>query len=506
MFLTLERQQTMMTTLVVRKRVGRILAIRSLFQCLIAVALLVGTATNLHAHLSLRASSPAAGESLAVVPDGIRLAFSEGVELSLSSIVLVGPDGAPVPLGTLEAVDERRVLAVDITGMLAAGEYTIQWTAVGSDGHPVRGEIGFTIEEDAEGLPVPVEEGLGLTGEEATPIETEPAPVPPPAPQISSFGAQSPLYAGVRWINYLGILGALGALGFALVLSSPRLTVLSGAFREAALRGAAGVGALSTVVLAASLPLRLQAQSHAIFGQGIGGDRVSRLLDTTWGTAWTWQAVGALLALIGFVGARRGARWGWILVGVAAIALIVTPGLSGHAAAVASLTALAVASDAAHVLGVGLWLGTLLVVLAVGIPLARREREAGRALEGLVSAFSPLALIMGGLVVGTGVIASLFHLSAVSDLWSTGYGRVLAAKVALVGIVLIMGALNWRRIGPAVGQSGGDRALMRSATAELAITVVIIAVTAVLVAMPLPDEGDMAFSTTIETVETVVQQ
>ena len=453
------------------------------------VWLMFVAAPDLHAHLALRGSAPAADGSLHAAPTSIQLSFTEPVELALSSVILTGPDGQIVLLGELATVEARDVITAPITGQLKAGTYTVAWQAVGRDGHPVQGEFAFVIEEGATGLAPPVEEIP--VGE---PIDMEPTAVP--AAELPSFNPQSPLYAAVRWLGYVGILGSLGAIGFAVLLSAPRLRsdAVTPSFREAAAAGAASLGIFSALLLGFSLPLRLQAQAHSLFGGGVTRERFGLLLDSTWGLAWVAQAVGAALLLGGLILARRGVRPGWLLAGIGAIGLAAAPGLSGHAAAVERLRGVAVTADALHILGVGAWLGTLVVLQAVGVPLARKQPQdvRGELLGRLLNAFSPLALLAAGVVLGTGVLASFLHLSAPSDLWASAYGRVLAAKVLLVLSVMAFGAFNWRRVGPRAAEPGADRRLMKSAGAELATAVVIVALTAVLVALPAPGHSETA--------------
>ncbi|MEX2581703.1 MAG: CopD family protein [Gemmatimonadota bacterium] len=452
---------------------------------LAAVLLLLGLATPLLAHLALIAGSPGADESLAVVPEFIRLSFTEPVEVGLSSIVLMGPDGG-VALGALTASDARDELEAPVLGDLIAGEYTVRWQAVGRDGHPVRGEYGFGIEEDAEGLVVP---------DTATVLEFDTAAAAPAAPvaQQPSFSPQSPLYAGIRWLGYLGIIGAVGALGFGMLLGTGRLAGggLPEPLYSAAQNGAAGLGAISASLLLMTLPLRLQAQSHALFGGGVTGDRFSLMAETLWGQAWMLQAGGVLLMLVGLLLVRRIGRPGWYLAAAGALPLAVAPGMSGHAASVDSSPLLAIGSDGLHLLAAGVWLGTLVVIFAIGLPLLRNleSTERGRILFELVNAFSPVALVAAGVLVATGLYASFLHLGAVADLWTTPYGRLLLAKLLLVAIVFATGAFNWRRLRPRSGDPGAADQLRGSAAVELTAAVLVVGLTSFLVAVPPPADA-----------------
>jgi copper transport protein len=105
----------------------------------------------------------------------------------------------------------------------------------------------------------------------------------------------------------------------------------------------------------------------------------------------------------------------------------------------------------------------------------------------MVLAFSPVALTGAGVAAATGVVNSLFHLGAFPQLWETAYGRTLLLKLALLGVVAWLGFYNWRYVLPTLHHEPGAPAkLRRSARSELVAGVVVILVTAILVALPPP--------------------
>jgi putative copper export protein len=101
----------------------------------------------------------------------------------------------------------------------------------------------------------------------------------------------------------------------------------------------------------------------------------------------------------------------------------------------------------------------------------------------MVAAFSPVALLGGGILAATGVVTAVLYLEAVRDLWQTAYGLTLLLKILLVGGVAGVGAYNWRKVKPTLGE--GPNRLRRSAGLELVLAGVVLAVTAVLVALAL---------------------
>jgi copper transport protein len=104
----------------------------------------------------------------------------------------------------------------------------------------------------------------------------------------------------------------------------------------------------------------------------------------------------------------------------------------------------------------------------------------------MVARFSPLALVSSGLLALTGLITAWRHLHVLSNLWSTPYGLTLIVKLCLVLCVVGLGAWNWRRMTPRLGEESAAHALRRSASAEIGVAAVVLVVTAILVSLPAP--------------------
>jgi putative copper export protein/methionine-rich copper-binding protein CopC len=442
------------------------------------------------AHTGLQSASPGDGDHLSVAPHELRLTFTEAVELALARLALTGPDGAVEVASLALHPDSATVLVGAIRGPLVGGTYTVNWQITGADGHPVRGEYSFVIAPGAEGLTVTTV-GPTAPGQEPPPAEHHDAVT---FPTGTSFGAESPLYVAVRWLTFLGLLGVIGVVVFrvaVLALMSRDSDPDDRAVVGVAASRAATVGLAALALLGVALILRLYAQSYALHGGGEAlnpGLLGTMLTRTTWGWGWLLQAVATLVTLVGLLLARSGSRSGWSLAAIGAVALAFTPGLSGHAAAAPELTTLAMLADALHVLGAGGWLGSLLLVVTVGIPVAlrRTDGDRGKSVAALVNAFSPTALLFAGVVVATGVFAAWLQLGTVSALWESAYGRTLLLKLALLSVVFGTGAYNWLRVKPALGSEVAAGRLRRSAAVELGVGVVVLAVTAVLVATATP--------------------
>jgi putative copper export protein/methionine-rich copper-binding protein CopC len=496
---------------------------RSVVAALLLLVLLMLLPAEAAAHQRLLRAEPAADDVATVVPSELRLHFYEPVQLAFTTLVLLGPDGGGVVLGEARvAGDAGTELIVPIRGALQAGSYTVRWTSASRDGHPVRGEYTFSIAQDAAGLPVargpaehapgehaPVEHAPGDhgPGEHGAGVTAPGQPTPPaahhvvPDPLGPTFDADSPAYVAVRWVNYIALMGLIGAVAFSFFVvgylqrrrSLPEHPELAAAAR----RRAAAVGLGFAALLAAAAVGRLYAQSLAMHGPDfvLDGERIGMLLRrTVWGWGWLLQAAATVQAVVGLVVARRGVAAGWAVAGVAALGLAVTPALSGHAAAMTGATGtLAMVVDTVHVLAAGSWLGSLLVLLVAGIPAALRLGPArrGPAVAALVHAFSPGALLFAGLLVATGVTATIIHSSSLAALLGSRYGTLLLIKLGIFALVFGTGAYNFLRVRPALGDDSGTRRLRRSAGFELAVGTAVLLVTAVLVATARPyDEAD----------------
>ena len=458
--------------------------------CRNVLALILSLSGVAYAHGNLKSSVPAKGAHLATAPRELRLNFTEAPELAFSRVALIGPDGRAITLGPQRAASDPRTLVSAITGALVSGVYTVRWQIAGKDGHPVRGEFSFTIAPGAAGLGMPA-----VTPEPDTaaqpPAATDAHHNPVSAPIGTGFDAGSPGYAAIRWLVFTALLVIIGAvafrffvLGFLRRKQNPDSPILADASSVAA-----RLAAWATLLLLVGAVLRLYAQSYALHGadEALNASLVGAMLTkTVWGWGWLVQATAAIAAWIAFRLSIKGSRRAWAAAAVATVALAFTPALSGHAASAQRLVTLAILSDAVHVVGAGGWLGSLVIVIAAGIPAALRlsEGERGPAVADLFNAFSPTALVFAGTAAATGVFAAWLHLGAVPALWTTDYGRTLLWKLAILSVVAGTGAYNWLRVKPSLGNEVATKRVRRSASVELIVAVLVLAVTAVLVATP----------------------
>jgi putative copper export protein len=220
------------------------------------------------------------------------------------------------------------------------------------------------------------------------------------------------------------------------------------------------------LLILAALLLLFVAQFLALELAPTAADVAMLIRQTAWGNGWLMLAASAFVGVIAAI-TRAALVVRAILVSIFALSM----GGLGHAAADELAPMLSRALDLLHVLGIGAWIGGLLC-------LGRTVSAESWA------AFSRLATIAAPVTVFTGV-GSAFRrvgVATVPDILASDYGRLLGAKLAIVLVILGIGA--WHR-----------RAVLRRGTPsstsvrfELLLACVVLVVTAVLTGTAPPDE------------------
>jgi putative copper export protein len=285
--------------------------------------------------------------------------------------------------------------------------------------------------------------------------------------------------AAGRWATFLAlavVLGTFGARWVVRAARSPRL---------------AAIGQVAALVLIPAALVRLAAQVADMADPSEPTHDWAALFAsvtnrTHWGHIWIIHVALAVAVAVAFGLARAGRRVGWVIAGAGTLALAITPALGGHAAEAERLRGLIVVADVLHVIGGGLWLGTL-AVLAMGGLTRGSAMDLDDVIE-TVRRFSPLALTSAAVIAVSGSVAAWVHLDPLSSLWTTTYGRMLLIKLALVGLVLAAGAYNWRQLTPRLNArlASARPTFARAVATELSLGVLVFLVTAILVATPLP--------------------
>lgn len=388
------------------------------------VAATLAAAPRADAHATLVTTNPANDAVLAAPPARVVLRFDEAVATTSDSLRVLDEDAQRVEVGK-PTRPRGDTVAVELPPKLGRGTYTVAWSVVSADTHPVHGAFVFSVGAAAAN-PEAVASRV-LRGQQT------------PAAVTWGFGV-------VRFLSYvLLFLAGGGAVALAaLGLADRRLPV-----------GLAGAALLFVPVSLAGIALQAEEASTS----------VRATVDSRFGVVWLVRA-GLAVALA--VLARR--RLPALALG---LALLATGALAGHAAARGGVT---LAVDLVHVLAAGVWSGGLaFVVAALALARTGRWELAGR----VVPRFSALALGTVSLLLAAGIANAYLEVRSWHGLVDTLYGRLVLAKAALLVPVLALAAYNRRYAVP-------RRRFLRSATAELVLVAAVVGVTAALVVEPPP--------------------
>jgi copper transport protein len=256
----------------------------------------------------------------------------------------------------------------------------------------------------------------------------------PPSPTLSASSGPTAKEVISRWLFFAGLLVASGGALFRIATGAGRATVALPGF-VAAFLGASGL-----------LP-------HA--------GTFSTRFGIAYAIATIVSAVGATASAVAFVEARAA-----VLAWACGLALLPLPSIAGHALD-AGQPRLEVLVDVLHLASAAVWTGGLVQLLFALRGGARAE---------LIGRFSTLALVAVVVLSTTGVIRALSELRSVSQLWTTGYGRLLIVKTGLLAALVIFGWVNRYRLIP----RGATATLRRSVSAELVLLAGLVVAVAIL--------------------------
>ncbi len=463
------------------------------------------------AHTAFESSDPADGDVVAAGTDTIRIDFTNEAEPVGEGFVVLDPElGVREPTAVEQPSTGAFVLSFDPP--ISAGQVGVRWTVRAPDAHPIEGAFRFTVDARGAATTAPAgDPSVDGSARGAAPaglddfLQADDGSAV--AQRVSDLG---------RILSMGGMMVSIGFLAFAtLVLRGSRHelravlfwirrasvavvvgTVLdcagyvvdvSGAGIGAALDPGAYGDALSTSAVVAYL-LRIAsgvvvagtarvsmvrahqatdvlASVQAAVPVGAGSTPVvDRTTDVgEHDVAWDLDRAG-LLPAAGFV------------------AMLVSHTFDGHTVTEGNRVLTGLAS-ATHVLAAAVWAGGV-AALALVVARRRRRGEPTRSLL-LVTRFSILATVALVAVAVSGTALAWVIADTPSDLWSTPWGRVLLAKVAVVALAAGLGARNHHVIVPALEAAEGDDVavgrLRRTLAVEVAALSGVTVLTAVLV-------------------------
>jgi len=464
------------------------------------------------AHIDLAESVPQNVSTVHEPVEQVRLTFTGEADPVVDQFGIEDPEGKFVVVTSVEQRGDGNTLIVTPAQALAGGRHRVTWAIRSGDSHTMDGTIAFTVTAAA----VAATPGVGEASE--TPpsaIETQPIS---DAADVSPTQAAERVATFARWLVYIALLFCVGGLGYltwihrgsaaegrwlvflirraALVVAGGALieflaqvvifdggsvgAVLSPSAWGDVLTASFGTGTLLRFVGAALVLafLRIDLDHTFVLDGDNGFDELSAtdlaLLDQPSGGVATKiaPAAPALVRLrveaspVAFIGA---------------VLLVASEAFIGHTATTEPRL-LVIASDAGHLIAGGLWAAGA-VMLAATI---RRRHRRNEPLDArlLATRFSVVASWSLVAVAVTGIALAWGILGEVEALWTTTFGKMLLAKVAVVAAIAAIGGYNHRVIVPALVDGGehADHQFRRTVAAEAALFGIVLALTAVLVA------------------------
>jgi copper transport protein len=438
------------------------------------------------AHAQLEGVTPQRGAVVQQQPGAVVFRFDEAVEGNFGAVRVYDRAGERADAGDAFHPDGHgEQLGVHLKPGLSDGTYTATYRVVSADGHIVSGGSTFSVGEAS---------GAGETVAELL--------------EGSNTGPVTEVVDGIaKGLTFAAVAVLVGGLGFLWwTWGWAAATAQAGAQADAALRrrlrrlltGASLVGALG----AAAFVVLEGAEAAGISGwSALDWDIVSETLGTSIGRVWgiavlVWLAAAAL-SWFALRPAPRTAGTAatapLALLAVAAAALVLVPGLGGHARTQDPVWLL-LPANVIHVAAMGLWAGGLVLLIAA-LPAATRTLEPAartRLLAGTLARFSPMALTAVAVLTVAGVVQAVVEVNAFSALLDTAFGRAVLIKVILLCGLISIGAWHRRSSIPglraiaAAGQSpaAAGVAVRRALRAEVALIVVVLGVTAALSSYP----------------------
>jgi copper transport protein len=378
---------------------------------------LAGPATPASAHAALVSTSPQANTIIAAAPMQVVLTFSEAVNPVEGKLKVIAPDGSRADRGEVKTSGGDVIIPL-LPSASARGTYLVTYRVISADSHPIGGAFSYSvIERSANGAPT--DAGANV--------------------QASRFVLAALPVA--RWTGYIGLLLLVGSVLMLALLWPSRL---DRADPTRVIWIGAGLIALATV-------LELALQVPYVAGGGLGdvrGSDLREVLASQYGAAHLVRlgVLGAALVLVRPVAKGRG--WGAdrVLLAVLGTIGVATWSISGHPSA-SPVPMVTVVSDMLHISSMALWVGGLAMLILFLLP-----RANGVELGAIVPVWSRWATYAVSVLVLTGSAQALIEVGSVKALFSTTYGWMVVAKVALVGLVLGVASLSRRMVARSPGR------------------------------------------------------
>ena len=428
----------------------------------ICLMLLFPVVASAHtAHAILLRSDPAKDAILSVAPQQVRMWFSEDLNPTLSTAVVVNAENQRVDNSDAH-ISSNDPAEMDVTLMsnLSPAVYIVVWRSDSNDdGHILRGSFIFTLARPDGTVPtlsgntIPGQNALGsgnLTGLYTGQVD---------GPTLFNLIAITLVELGaVFWV------GAQLWLVFVLQPVSEDHKEQSNTNQQVQLR-------FERLFSFPTLLVLLLANIGVLLGQALnftGGQwgpafaltLLSNLATSgRFGTFWMMREIvigAALLLSLCMLFFKRRPKvinsllpWANLILG---LALFIAITMSSHATAVSkNVVFYAVPIDWLHLLAAAFWVGGIMYIATTYLPVIHRApiAERARSLITVLPYYTPWAIAGVAILAVTGPFSATFHLTSwtqfiqgVAHDESGLYGRALAVKILLVGALLTTSSIH----------------------------------------------------------------
>ena len=417
----------------------------ALFAVCFSVLIPAGSAS---AHAGLEESEPKPSSWLATSPTEVVLYFDESVGVVFARIKILDQDGNEVfeAKPTRDANDHTTVRAnID---KLGDGTWVVVWRVASADSHPVQGSFAFSV---------------GTSSSDVTALLNG---------SVSARHGLNNLFNFIRFVMFAGVLALIGGVAL----------VMFGAQKLPSIRTRMSLWGAWTFAIVASIQALFAYGPHASGVKVYNVTDLSLLSDTmttTFGQA-TLLRISLLLgfSLLLFTFEYRTKRaWRVCAIG-ASVAIAATFSAVGHPSG-QSPVAFSFMLDVVHLLAVSLWIGALFLI-AIDRKFWLRSTQS-------MLWFSRVAGYSVAVIAVTGIAQTLLLMGGLRDIFVLEYGQKLIVKIGLVLVLIAIGALSRSAL-----RKSGPAKLHQSVVVEALIALIVVGITALIVALPPREQASNA--------------
>jgi copper transport protein len=401
-----------------------------------------------NAHAGLEESEPKPSSWLATSPTEIVLHFDESVGVVFARIKILDQDGNEVfeAKPTRDASDHTTVRAnID---KLGDGTWVVVWRVASADSHPVQGSFAFSI---------------GTSSSDVTALLNG---------SVSARHGLNNLFNLIRFVMFAGVLTLIGGVAL----------VMFGAKKSPSIRTRISLWGAWLFAIVASIEALFAYGPHA---SGVKVFNVTdlSLLGDTMSTLFGQATLLRISLLLGFslllltIDYRSRGWWKASVIG-ASVAIAATFSAVGHPSG-QSPVALSVTLDVVHLLAVSLWIGALFLI-AIDRKFWLRSTQS-------MLWFSRVAGYSVAVIVVTGIAQTVLLMDGLGNLFVLEFGQKLVVKVALVLVLVAIGALSRSAL-----RKSGPAKLHQSVVVEALIALIVVGITALIVALPPREQASNA--------------